>query len=81
MFWTDGTTYKGNWMFGAQHGKGIHTLPSGETKTGIFENNIFIREEPISDKADTITQLPDVQIKDCVDILEEDKPEQMKFTD
>ena len=60
MFWVDGTTYKGNWMHGAQHGKGTHTLPNGETKIGIFENNNFVKEEPNDDNVGLNSKIPHV---------------------
>jgi len=41
MYWVDGTTYKGQWEYGAQHGHGKLYLPNGEIKEGIFENNVY----------------------------------------
>lgn len=41
MFWTDGSSYKGHWLKGIQHGKGVMTLKDGRIKDGYFENNIF----------------------------------------
>mgnify|MGYP000846670189 FL=1 len=41
MYWTDGSVYKGEWIKGIQHGKGIMTFPDGRIKDGMFEDNIF----------------------------------------
>lgn len=41
MAWTDGSTYKGEWVKGIQHGRGIMTFPDGRIKDGFFERNVF----------------------------------------
>ena len=41
MFWTDGSIYKGEWVNGIQHGKGIMTFPDGRIKDGEYVNNVF----------------------------------------
>ena len=74
MHWLDGTVYCGKWMFGAQHGKGKLTLPDGDVKEGIFENNVYIGEVP----EDYVSEEMLVE-EEANDINEEDKPEQMQF--
>ena len=41
MYWTDGSVYKGDWIKGIQHGKGVMTFPDGRIKDGFFHNNVF----------------------------------------
>ena len=41
MYWTDGSIYKGDWVNGIQHGKGIMTFPDGRIKDGEYINNVY----------------------------------------
>ena len=45
MIWTDGSMYEGDWDQNIQHGHGKMTFPNGQTKEGIFENNVFKQEK------------------------------------
>ena len=47
MYWVDGTIYKGEWQFGAQHGKGQLTLPNGLIKEGNFDNNQYVGNKKV----------------------------------
>ena len=44
MNWTDGSIYKGDWVNGVQHGRGVMKFADGTVKNGLFENNVFIEE-------------------------------------
>ncbi len=41
MFWTDGSSYQGEWKKGIQHGYGKMVFPDKSVKEGMFENNEF----------------------------------------
>jgi hypothetical protein len=40
MVWADGSSYKGDWVDGVQHGIGLLKTKK-EEKAGYFEQNIF----------------------------------------
>jgi hypothetical protein len=41
MTWTDGTSYKGEWTKGGQHGRGVMTFADGRLKDGMWEAGVF----------------------------------------
>jgi hypothetical protein len=41
MYWVDGSVYKGEWLNGQQHGKGVLVMADGRVKDGTFVNNKF----------------------------------------
>jgi hypothetical protein len=45
MNWIDGSSYKGQWREGIQHGFGIMYFDktnSSKKKVGFFQNNVFV---------------------------------------
>ena len=42
MNWVDGSSYKGDWELGKEHGFGMIKLPNGKLKAGKFENNKYM---------------------------------------
>ena len=76
MVWTDGSTYKGEWVKGIQNGKGVMTFPDGRIKDGFFEKNIFkgaikVTEGSAADKRtkEELKQEPDFdgQLRSSID--------------
>lgn len=70
MRWVDGTLYDGEWQFGAQHGKGTLTLPTGEVRAGRFENNVYVG--PLSEEEPVLSaeQAEDINVEDPTEGME-----------
>ena len=41
MTWNDGTNYKGEWLKGQQHGRGVMSFVDGRLKDGLWEAGVF----------------------------------------
>lgn len=50
MYWTDGSSYQGEWVKGIQHGYGKMLFPDGTKREGYFENNVYKVKVQISDE-------------------------------
>ena len=50
MYWTDGSSYQGEWIRGIQHGYGKMIFPDGTKREGYFENNVYKVKVQISDE-------------------------------
>ena len=44
MNWSDGSNYKGDWKRGVPHGLGTFKVNGQKPKTGLYENNILVKE-------------------------------------
>lgn len=44
MYWADGTSYKGQWVKGVQHGEG-EVVENGNLKKAQFRQNVAIVDE------------------------------------
>jgi hypothetical protein len=61
MYWTDGSSYQGEWIKGIQHGYGKMIFPDGTRKEGYFENNVYKLAVKISDENEAIVENPSKQ--------------------